>query len=94
MLAERRKQQAGFESRNLRRRRKAFDLMETIWVCCEEIGSAFNGHRRPQAVQEQDHVFEAMTYLHAKALLVTSEIICLLSGGFADGAAYALAHSL
>ena len=86
MLAERRKQQAGFESRNLRRWRKAFDLLETIWVCCEEMGSAFNGHHRPQAVQEQDHVFEAMTYLHAKALLVTSEIICLLRGGFADGA--------
>jgi hypothetical protein len=86
MLGERRKQQAGFESRNLRRWRKAFDLLETIWVCCEEMGSAFNGHNRPQAVQEQDHVFEAMTYLHAKALLVTSEIICLLRGGFADGA--------
>lgn len=86
MLAERRKQQAGFESRNLRRWRKAFDLLETIWVCCEEMGSAFNDHHRPQALQEQDHVFEAMTYLHAKALLVTSEIICLLRGGFADGA--------
>jgi hypothetical protein len=86
MLAERRKQQAGFESRNLRRWRKAFDLLETIWVCCEEMGSAFNGHHRPQAVQEQDHVFEGMSYLHAKALLVASEIICLLRGGFADGA--------
>ena len=86
MLVERRKQQVGFESRNLRRWRKAFDLLETIWVCCEEMGSAFNSHHRPQAVQEQDHVFEAMTYLHAKALLVTSEIICLLKGGFADGA--------
>ena len=86
MLAERRKQQAGFESRNLSRWRKAFDLLETIWVCCEEMGNGFNGHYRPQAVQEQDHVFEAMTYLHAKALLVTSEIICLLKGGFADGA--------
>lgn len=86
MLAERRKQQAGFELRNLRRWRKAFDLLETIWACCEEMGSAFNGHHRSQAVQDQDHVFEALTYLHAKALLVTSEIICLLKGGFADGA--------
>ena len=86
MLEERRKQQAGFELRNLRRWRKAFDLLETIWVCCEEMGNAFNGHHRRQAVQEQDYVFEAMTYLHAKALLVTSEIICLLKGGFADGA--------
>lgn len=86
MLEERRKQQAGFESRNMRRWRKAFDLLETIWVCCEEMGGAFNGYYRQEAIQEQDHVFEAMTYLHAKALLVTSEIICLLKGGFADGA--------
>ncbi len=86
MLAERRKQQADFETRNLRRWRKAFDLLETIWVCCEELGSAFDSYHRPQAAQDQDHVFEALTYLHAKALLVTSEIICLLKGGFADGA--------
>lgn len=86
MLSERRKQQEGFELRNQRRWRKAFDLLETIWVCCEEMGSAFNSRYRTQAVQEQDHIFEAMTYLHAKALLVTSEIICLLKGGFADGA--------
>lgn len=86
MLAERRKQQTGFEARNLRRWRKAFDLLETIWVCCEEMGSAFNDHHRPAAFEEKDYVFEAMTYLHAKALLVTSEIICLLRGGFADGA--------
>lgn len=86
MLTDRRKLRDGFEQRNFRRWRKAFDLMETIWVSCEEIGAAFNDHCRPQAVKEQDYVFEAMTHLHAKALLVTSEIICLLKGGFADGA--------
>ncbi|MBB5697997.1 DUF5677 domain-containing protein [Sphingomonas yantingensis] len=86
MLVEHRKQQVGFERRNLRRWRKAFDLLETIWVCCEEIGREFNNYYRPIAVHEDDYVFEAMTYLHAKALLVGSEIICLLKGGFADGA--------
>ena len=86
MLTERRTLRDGFEERNFRRWRKAFDLMETIWVSCEELGAAFNDHCRPQAVEEKDYVFEAMTHLHAKALLVTSEIICLLRGGFADGA--------
>lgn len=86
MLTERRKQQAAFEIRNLRRWRKAFDLLETIWVCCEEVGRGFNDHHGTIALHERDHVFEAITYLHAKALLVTSEIICLLKGGFADGA--------
>lgn len=86
MLSERRKSGAGFERRNFQRWRKAFDLIETIWVSCEELGRSFNEHYRPEAVEEQDYVFEAMTHLHAKALLVTSEIICLLKGGFADGA--------
>lgn len=86
MLADRRKERAGFERRNFQRWRKAFDLIETIWVSCEELGRAFNQHHRPIAASEQDYVFEAMTYLHAKALLVTSEMICLLKGGFADGA--------
>lgn len=86
MLADRRKERAGFERRNFQRWRKAFDLIETIWVSCEELGRAFNQHHRPEAVRGDDYVFEAMTHLHAKALLVTSEIICLLKGGFPDGA--------
>lgn len=86
MLTDRRSQREGFEKRNLRRWRKAFDLVETIWVSCEELGRVFSQHHRPRAVLEQDHVFEAVTHLHAKALLVTAEIICLMKGGFADGA--------
>jgi hypothetical protein len=86
MLARRRKDQAGFDNRNLHRWRPAFDLMEVIWVCCEEIGANFNRHFRPEAAQDQDYVFEAMTHLHARALLVVSEMICLMRGGFADGA--------
>lgn len=86
MLTDRRKERESFERRNFQRWRKAFDLIETIWVSCEELGRNFNQHNRPTAVAEQDYVFEAMVHLHAKALLVTAEIICLLRGGFADGA--------
>lgn len=86
MLVNHRKEISSFEQRNFRRWRKAFDLIETIWVSCEELGRTFNQNHRPKAAIEQDYVFEAMTHLHAKALLVTSEIICLLKGGFADGA--------
>ena len=86
MLAHRRKEMLGFQARNFTRWRKAFDLMETIWVCCEELGSKFNENHRAEAVQSEDYIFEALTYLHAKALLVVSEIMCLLKGGFADGA--------
>ena len=86
MLSRRRKDEANFAARNLRRWREAFDLIEVIWVSCDEIGRNFNQHFRPDAVEAQDYVFEAMTHLHAKSLLVVSEMICLMKGGFADGA--------
>lgn len=86
MLAERREDQAGFEARNMRRWRKAFDLMETVWVCCEEVGRNFNQSFRPQAVQSGDYLFEAMTAIHARSMLIGQEIICLLRGGFPDAA--------
>lgn len=85
-LAQERKKHTNFEARNFRRWRDAFDRMELIWVCCEEIGRNFNLHFKPEAIRTQDYIFEAMTHLHAKALLVVSEMICLMKGGFADGA--------
>lgn len=86
MLLHARKDQVTFETRNIRRWRAAFDLFETIWVCCEEMGRNFNQHFRPEAVETQDFVFEAVTAIHAKSLLVTNEMICLMRGGFADAA--------
>lgn len=86
MLAERRPEQIGFEERNYLRWGKAFDLLDSIWVACEETGRKFNEYNRPQAVREVDHVFEALAYLNAKVLLVSAEMICLMRGGFADGA--------
>lgn len=86
MLEVYRRETRAFEQRNFRRWRRALDLIDTLWVSCEEIGREFNRSYRPAAISDADHVFEAMTYLHAKALLVTAEIGCLLRGGFADGA--------
>lgn len=54
MLAQKRKDDARFAGRNFRRWRTTFDLIETIWVCCEEIGRNFNRHFRPEAIQAQD----------------------------------------
>jgi hypothetical protein len=51
-----------------------------------EVGGKFNTEVRPLAIQEKDYLFEALTHLHARALLVGSECICLMKGGFADGA--------
>lgn len=86
MLIERRRGLSNFEDRNFRRWRPAFDLTETLWVCCEELGRNFNEVFRPDAIRNQDFVFEAMTHIHAKSLLVVEEMNCLMKGGFADGA--------
>jgi len=86
MLVRHRKEHDGFSSRNFKRWRGAFDLLETIWVACEEMGANFNRHFRPEAIQTQNFTFEAMTAVHAKSMLVTAEMICLMKGGFADAA--------
>jgi hypothetical protein len=80
------KNDAGFRRRNYRRWRKAFELLEFMWMISEEIGAKLNEKHRPQAVIDKDYLFEALTYLHTRSLLVTREIICLMYGGFPDGA--------
>jgi hypothetical protein len=86
LLRDHRKEDAGFTSRNYRRWRKAFDLLEMMWMLSEEVGSAQNSEHRPDAAKSKDYHFEALTFLHARSLLVTREIICLMQGGFPDGA--------
>lgn len=81
-----RRETAGFERRNLQRWRKPFNLIEMILEIAAEVGGKFNTEVRPQAIQEEDYAFEALTHLHARGLLVGSECICLMKGGFADGA--------
>jgi hypothetical protein len=50
------------------------------------VGRKLNDKHRPRAALEKDYLFEALTYLHARSLLVTREVMCLMHGGFADGA--------
>jgi len=51
-----------------------------------QIGQSINFENRPEAVQKQDLVFEALIYLHARGVQVAREIHKLLKSGFADGA--------
>jgi hypothetical protein len=86
MLREHRELDAGFRERNFQRWREGLDLLEMLIVIAEESGSDFNAEFRPKAVQQNNFVFEAVCGLHARAVLVAREILCLLEGGFADGA--------
>ena len=86
MLRERRLRVAGFEKRNFRRWRKPFDQLEMLIVMAEELGECNDVSLRKQAQEEQDYKFEALSKLHPRAVLVSREILCLLKGGFPDGA--------
>jgi hypothetical protein len=86
MLREHREIDEGFRSRHLERWAEGFDLLDMLLVVAEETGAAINNTDRPQAAEDDDVQFEAVITLHARAVLVTREILCLLKGGFADGA--------
>jgi hypothetical protein len=76
----------GFARRNFRRWKKPLNLLELLWNCSEKVGARFNQTERPGAIVAKDYQFEALVSLHARALLISREILCLLYGGFPDGA--------
>ncbi|KAB1448544.1 DUF5677 domain-containing protein [Bordetella bronchiseptica] len=86
MLKEHRSLERGFQARSFRRWRGAFDLFETIIVMCSEVCEANELEGRQAAIEGDDFIFEALSGLAPRALLVAREILCLLRGGYADGA--------
>lgn len=75
-----------FVSMNSTRWKEAFDLLELFVDVCTEAGSSFNTRVRPRAMADKDVVFNVLVQLHARACLVSREILTLLVNGFADGA--------
>lgn len=76
----------GFVSRNIERWGKGFDDLEILLLVCSEAGEEFNNTNRENATQEQNIKFDLAVRLHARACHISSEILWLLKGGFADGA--------
>ncbi len=64
----------------------SINLLVVLNLACLQTGDEFNRYFRPLAKENADFVFEALVRLHARACQITSEIICLLKYGFADGA--------
>lgn len=86
MLNERRKLSRAFEQRNIKRWANAFDALETHIVICTEVGEEFNDSYRPEAVKNNDLVFDLVVRHHARACHISQEILCLLKSGYADAA--------
>ena len=86
MLKEHRSLRRGFITRNRKRWKRGFDQLEMLIVISQETGEEINRTLRPAAAEENNAKFEALITLHARAILVSREILCLMFGGFADGA--------
>lgn len=86
MLRDHRVADRGFERRNFKRWRQAFDIIETVLTIAEELGEACDIEGRDLAVASNSYQFEALSQIFPRAILVGREIVHLLKGGFPDAA--------
>ncbi|MGB2806095.1 MAG: DUF5677 domain-containing protein [Sedimentisphaerales bacterium] len=86
MLRIRRKNTRRFESDITDHWESAFDLLDTMIVIASEAGGDFNKEIRKSPPLGKGYLIEATTRLHARACQVSSEVLTLLKGGYADGA--------
>ncbi|MBL8066669.1 MAG: hypothetical protein JNM34_12560, partial [Chthonomonadaceae bacterium] len=86
MLRDQARCRRAFERRLRKRWKEPFELFETCLVIAQEMGSEFNANHRPAAATSNDLVFEVMTRLHGRACHLASEVLHLMTGGYASGA--------
>jgi hypothetical protein len=86
MLADRRKIRRGFQKRQHEKWGKPLDLLLMLMEAARESGEEYNATLEASPGSEDDFVFDALRRLHARGCLLTSEILCLVEGGYASGA--------
>ncbi|QCO54845.1 hypothetical protein EOK75_03000 [Pseudorhodobacter turbinis] len=86
LLAEMRVDARGFEERNFERWKPSFDHIEMMWSIAQELGEMHGKAIKAEGGEDDNPVMAALAHIFPRALLVTQEIICLLKGGFPDGA--------
>lgn len=82
-LAGERTERTGFEERLYERWGPPLDALTLFRLWCLDAGMSV--HERAETT-ENDWVYAALVRLHARACLVTAEVLALLRGGFASGA--------
>lgn len=70
----------------MKRWQAALDILEAEWAVAQEANAHFFADEHNEAADGNDYLFDALINIHARALLVAREAICLLEGGFPDGA--------
>jgi hypothetical protein len=86
MLLAQRRQRLGFERRLRKRWAESLDLFEIILTISREAVDNFWTTCHGEAVQQLDFELEALHRIAVRACRVSDEVLCLLRGGFADGA--------
>ncbi|TNC45272.1 hypothetical protein FHG66_20195 [Rubellimicrobium rubrum] len=86
MLQNLRRESREFEKRNLIRWKPCFDHLEMMWFTAQELGEIHGTEIQAEGGEDDNEVVAALAHLFPRALLVTQEIICLLKGGYPDGA--------
>ncbi|MDT8328199.1 MAG: DUF5677 domain-containing protein [Roseovarius sp.] len=76
----------GFEERNFSRWKPAFDHLEMLWDVGQKLGEAHGKDVQLRNDDDNNATMAALAHIFPKSLLVVQEIICLLKGGFPDGA--------
>lgn len=72
---------------------KAFVASEALYLCILESTTHYEQYVGHEHSGEENYTYCALKYIHARALQMYSEILCLIQNGFADGA-YARWRSL
>lgn len=85
-LEEHRKNQEEFTDKNSARWASGLDQLELLYITSQEAGIYFQEQYLGIPELEKDPLLGVLMRLHANALRITSEIIHLIKGGFADGA--------
>jgi hypothetical protein len=86
ILKKQEKNDRDFQRNLLRLWGNAIKSLEALRQFAFEMGRQFNIQFGPTATKDNDFVFQALIRLHARACLITSEIIALLKSGHASGA--------
>ena len=86
ILASIRKEAKGFEARSFERWKPSFDHLEMMWSISQELGEMHGKAIQAKNGGDNNVVMASLAHIFPRALLVSQEIICLLKGGFPDGA--------
>lgn len=85
-LPNNRAEDRAFSDRTLDRWLPAFDRLEMMWHIAEELGSTHGIDVLENIPEKNNATMAALANIFPKCLLIVQEIICLLKGGFPDGA--------